>query len=240
MKQTLTEIRWCQNMTSESHKTVRFFFDYISPYSYLAWTQLPSLIKKYGVNIHLCPVLFAGLLKVHNQRGPAEIPAKRRWMIDNVLRKAASLAVSISPPTYHPFNPLLALRATVAAKTTEELRLITEACFNAVWVDSLHIVEPDVLISVLNLADLNGQKLVEQADTDVTKRILQQNTDEATSAGVFGVPTFVVDDQLFWGVGDVPFLEAWLSGDDLLEHEKSQLWRNGVEPSAQRRTTQDR
>ena len=240
MKQTPTGSRWCQDMTIKSHKTVRFFFDYISPYSYLAWTQLPNLIKKFGVNIQLCPVLFAGLLKVHNQLGPAEIPAKRRWMIDNVLRKAASLAVSISPPTYHPFNPLLALRATVAAKTTEELRLITEACFNAVWVDSLHIVEPDVLISVLNLADLNGQKLVEQADTDVTKRILQQNTDEATSAGVFGVPTFVVDDQLFWGVGDVPFLEAWLSGDDLLEHEKSQLWRNGVKPSAQRRTTQDR
>jgi len=95
-------------MASEA---VRFYFDFVSPNAYLAWTQLPALAAQYGTAIEPVPVLFAGLLEAHGQLGPAEMPAKTRWMVRNNLRKAARLGVALNPPAFHPFNPLLALCA---------------------------------------------------------------------------------------------------------------------------------
>lgn len=92
--------------------TVRFYFDYVSSNPYLAWTQLARLTEGYGVTVDPVPVLFAGLLGAYGQLGPAEVPAKAFWMGKNTLRKAALLGVPLNPPAFHPFNPLLALRAS--------------------------------------------------------------------------------------------------------------------------------
>src|SRR5216683_183732 len=92
--------------------TIHFYFDYISSNAYLAWNQLPRLADKYGFAINPVPVLFAGLLEAHGQLGPAEVPPKSLWMSKNNLRKAALLGVSLNPPAFHPFNPLLALRVS--------------------------------------------------------------------------------------------------------------------------------
>jgi 2-hydroxychromene-2-carboxylate isomerase len=88
-----------------------FYFDFISPYAFLAWTQLPALAKRCRTTLEPVPVLFAGLLDAHGQKGPAEIPAKRRYLFKDIARKARRLGFpSISAPPAHPFNPLLSLR----------------------------------------------------------------------------------------------------------------------------------
>src|SRR6185503_18890696 len=109
--------------------TVRFYFDYISPNAYLAWTQLPALAERYGVAVEPVPVLFAGLLEAHGQLGPAEVPAKMRWMSKSNLRKAARLRVALNPPAFHPFNPLLALRVSALPRDASQQHALVEALF---------------------------------------------------------------------------------------------------------------
>src|ERR1700754_987264 len=89
---------------------LRVYFDFISPYAYLAWTQLPGLAARHGCTIEPIPVLFAALLEHHGTRGPAEVPAKRRYLLVDVAPKARALGVPVGLPPHHPFNPLLALR----------------------------------------------------------------------------------------------------------------------------------
>jgi 2-hydroxychromene-2-carboxylate isomerase len=89
---------------------VRFYFDFISPYAYLASTQLDGIAARTQVTIERVPVLFAALLDAHGQKGPAEIPAKRRYTWKDVSRKCHAAGVPIAPPPSHPFNPLLGLR----------------------------------------------------------------------------------------------------------------------------------
>ncbi len=88
-------------------RVIRFYFDYISPNAYLAWTQLPALAERNGCRIEPMPVLFAGLLEAHRQLGPAEVAPKMRWMWKNIARKAAMIGVQLNAPAFHPFNPLL-------------------------------------------------------------------------------------------------------------------------------------
>src|SRR5512147_2397257 len=91
-------------------RSLRFYFDYLSTNAYVAWTQLPKLSERFGVEVEPVPVLFAGLLGAHGQLGPAEVIPKAIWMAKNNLRKAALLGVPLNPPRHHPWNPLLSLR----------------------------------------------------------------------------------------------------------------------------------
>src|SRR5690349_4880620 len=91
-----------------------FFFDYISHNAYLAWHKAPALAARHGLALTPVPVLFGAMLSHYRQIGPAELPAKSAWMLRNVLRKARLHGIPIAPPASHPFNPLLALRATCA------------------------------------------------------------------------------------------------------------------------------
>ena len=94
-----------------SGAVIRFYFDYISPNAYLAWTQLPALAARNGCFIEPVQVLFAGLLEAHRQLRPTEVLPKMRWMWKNILRKATVIGVPLSAPAFHPFNPLLVLAA---------------------------------------------------------------------------------------------------------------------------------
>src|SRR5512140_3653821 len=91
---------------------IRFCFDYVSPYAYLAWTQIHALAARHGREVTPVPVLFAALLDAAGTKGPAEIPAKRGYVFKDVLRSAHRLRVPLVPPPAHPFNPLLALRVS--------------------------------------------------------------------------------------------------------------------------------
>lgn len=222
-------------MNNKMSKSIELLFDYVSPYAYLAWTQLPRLSERFGVTVEPVPVLFAGLLNAHDNTGPAEIPAKHRWMIDNVLQTARMLGVPIRPPSFHPFNPLAALRVTASCENRGEQVSIINACFEAVWRDAVHIEEPRVLKSILAGAGVDAAAAMERATTKTAKDLLRQNTDSAIAAGVFGVPTFLLDEQLYWGVNDLALIEARLNGEQLLDKGASTLWRTRVRPSAQRR-----
>jgi 2-hydroxychromene-2-carboxylate isomerase len=218
---------------SDAHP-IRFYFDYISNNAYLAWLELQKLAAKHGRAIEPVPTLFAGLLGAHGQLGPAEIPAKAAWMFRNTLRKAALLGVPLNAPLHHPFNPLLALRVSSLPASAEERARAISALMRAVWVDRQHVSEPEVVARVLDAAGLAGARLVEEAHGDAAKARLRADTDAAIARGVFGVPTMIVGDELFWGYDDFSMLELHLAGRDPLAPDAVSRWAGKSSPSAMR------
>jgi 2-hydroxychromene-2-carboxylate isomerase len=214
---------------------VRFYFDYISSNAYLAWMKLPELLDRYGARLEPIPVLFAGLLEAHGQLGPAEIPAKAYWNWKNNLRKAALLSIPLNVPAHHPFNPLLALRASSLPMSEAERVALIDCLFKAVWVRRMHVSEPSVVQRVAGEAGLDGPWIVAEAQTPESKARLRAQTDQAISAGVFGVPSMLVGEELFWGYDDFPYLELHLAGKDPLDPEKLRTSVRAAPPSAVRR-----
>lgn len=215
--------------------TIRFYFDYVSPNAYLAWTQLPGVADRHGFAIEPVPVLFAGLLEAYGQLGPAEVPAKLRWMFKNNLRKATLLGVAINPPAFHPFNPLLALRVSSLPLESPERWSLIGSLFRAVWVRGLHVSDAAVVAELADQIGLEGAALVSEAQHSTCKARLREQTDDAIARGVFGVPTMGVGNELFWGYDDFPHLELFLAGKDPLDATEWQKWSAIPRPSAVRR-----
>jgi 2-hydroxychromene-2-carboxylate isomerase len=222
-------------MTAPNRPVISFYLDYISSNAYLAWTQIAALAARHDAALEPIPVLFAGLLEAHGQLGPAEVPAKSLWMFKNNLRKAALLGVPLNPPAFHPFNPLLALRVSSLALDAQRRADVITALFEAVWVRGLHVSEPSVVASIADALGLDGARLVADAQRDETKTRLRRQTDDAIARGVFGVPSMLVGDELFWGYDDFPYLERRLAGTDPLASFTWPRDATAPQPSAMRR-----
>jgi 2-hydroxychromene-2-carboxylate isomerase len=190
-------------------KTITCYLDFISPYAYLAFEALPTSLMGVSHRIVYKPVLFAGMLKHHGQLGPAEIAGKREWTYRQVLWQAKQLGVPFDMPLSHPFNPLALLRLAVACSADgEPNRYVCETIFKHVWQGGA--AADDVVRLQALTQQLAPQRLV---DASEVKAQLKANTEEAIAQGAFGVPTFCVDDKLFWGLDALPMLRAYLDGD---------------------------
>lgn len=213
---------------------IEFYFDYISHNAYIAWSQIGAIAKKHDRLIEPIPILFAGLLKAHNQLGPAEVPAKLKWMTSNVLRKAALLNIPLNPPASHPFNPLLALRASLINVEDEKRIELINCIFNAVWVDGLDVSDTGVVSEIFTKCDIEAQEAIDECNNQDVKGKLIDNTKCAIENAVFGVPSMIIDDELFWGYDDFPYMEIFLKGDDPINKNHLKNWDN-VRSTAQRR-----
>lgn len=203
-------------MTSTAQRRVDFYFDYISHNAYLAWHRLPGIAADAGFTVRCVPVLFAGFLKACGQLGPAEIPAKLAWMNRNNLRKAAQLGIPFNAPKQHPFHPLFTLRLSCQPMPEADRARVTGALLQAVWADGVDPNDHAAVTAVLDGAGLDGKTLVAGASSAAAKAALLANGEEALRRGVFGVPTMVVGDEVFWGYDDLDFLDMLLNGRDPL------------------------
>ncbi len=204
---------------------ITFYFDYISHNAYLAWCRLPEIAKRNGCAVIPVPVLFTGFLKRYGQLGPAEIEPKIEWMNRNNLRKAALLGVPFNAPVVHPFNPLLLLRASHAEMLREERLRLMEVLLRGIWVDRLDPRDAAACAAYLDQAGFEGDALIAFAGTFAAKDAVRHATDAAIEAGVFGVPTMVVDDEIFWGYDDLFYLDKFLQGEGRIEPSELEPWR---------------
>ena len=171
---------------------ISWVFDLISPYAYLGLTQLPQLPP--GIEVELVPALFGVVLNHHGQVGPAEIESKRRFTYRFVVWRARQMGVPFKMPPTHPFNCLNAMRLVVAAGSD---RKSVATAFDFVFGQGRDVADPAVLAE---LAQALGLPDVQAALNDATvKKSLRDSTDWAIQRRVFGVPTYVVGDELFWG-----------------------------------------
>jgi 2-hydroxychromene-2-carboxylate isomerase len=190
-------------------KTITCYFDFISPYAYLAFEALPRALMGVSQHVVYKPVLFAGMLKHHGQLGPAEIAGKREWTYRQVLWQARELGVRLDMPASHPFNPLALLRLAVASSADgQPNRYVCETIFRHVWQGGAPADDAARLQALVT--QLNPMRA---SDAPELKAQLKANTEEAIARGVFGVPTFCVDDKLFWGLDALPMMRAYLDGD---------------------------
>ncbi|HEX6828999.1 MAG TPA: 2-hydroxychromene-2-carboxylate isomerase [Burkholderiales bacterium] len=173
-------------------RNVDWFFDFISPYSWLQFARFPALPE--GTAPSLRPVLFAGLLEAWGHKGPAEIPAKRRFTYRQIVWLAQRDGIPLRFPPAHPFNPLRPLRLALALGCG---RNVVGTIFRFIWEEG-RLVEDDA-----EWAELARRLGVPDADARIqapeVKAALRRNGEEAVAAGVFGVPSFVADGEVFWG-----------------------------------------
>ena len=190
-------------------KKIDWYFDFISPFSYLASEQLDRLPA--NIELRPRPVLFAGLLQHWQTKGPAEIVPMRRFTFRHIQWLADKHNIPLKLPPLHPFNPLKLLRLCIALDNEPAL---AQRLFRFVWAEGRSSDDPDnwqELIEELGIED--AEKLV---STPEVKAQLRQNTEDAILKNVFGVPSFVVDDEIFWGFDAIDFLLAYLHEPELL------------------------
>ena len=195
-------------------KTITFYFDFISPYAYLAFEELPQALAGLSYSVRYKPVFFGGLLQHNGQLGPAELPGKREWVYRQTQWLAHTQGIPFAMPAAHPFNPLPLLRLAVATDSAgEPNRYVCETIFRHVWVGGADAADP------ARLADLAAALHTARApylEPQAAKDRLTQHTQDAIGAGVFGVPSYAVDDRVFWGLDALPMLRAYLEDDPSL------------------------
>ena len=199
---------------------IYFYFDFISPYSYFAWRKLPALAKKYNREIEACPIVFGKLLDKWGQLGPAEIPPKNCWLNKYCLRYAAINGFEFNPPKTHPFNPLAALRMSLKEVSGVDQLKVIETIFKGGWSRGADLGDLSTLISLLNKQSIDGEIFSKKISKTEIKNLLINETNKAIRKGVFGVPTIIIDDNLFWGNDQMDHIELLLDGKDPLDRER--------------------
>ncbi|MEL6341103.1 MAG: 2-hydroxychromene-2-carboxylate isomerase [Myxococcota bacterium] len=206
---------------------IRFYFDFISPFAYLAWKALPRLETELGKPCEPVPILLAALLNHHGHKGPAEIPPKRVYIFKQCLRIAAREDLHLSPPAAHPFNPLLGLRiATLPDLTANERHRLIDVLFDATWGPGDGIDSREKVEVALKKAGFESERLIEQATADENKARLQAATEKAITAGVFGVPSIAVGDEIFWGHDALPDVMRFVRGEDPVTDSDLARWKD--------------
>jgi len=197
---------------------IHFYFDFISPYAWLAFKALPKSLEGISHRVHYHPVVFGAMLKHHGQLGPAEMPGKRDWTYQQVMWLAKQQGTDLQMPASHPFNSLALLRLAVAASDNgQPNRYVVESIFKHVWCTGLEASDAAQFAALqLHLFSQANLSLKDPQSVEV-KQLLQQQTQQAIDLGLFGVPSMVVNGQVFWGQDALPMLRAYLQGDAWFE-----------------------
>jgi 2-hydroxychromene-2-carboxylate isomerase len=199
-------------MRMDEPTRVVWVYDVISPFAYLSLPRLKEFSGR--VTLEPRPVLFAALLDHFGQRGPAEISTKRRFTYRFALWRARRLKLPMRLPPAHPFNPLAALRLIIAAGS--DLRA-AETVLTAAFRDGRDLGDPKVIEALAH--ELGVTEPQAQLADPAVKARLRANTDWAIARGIFGVPTFVIGEEFFWGHDAIDMALDYLKDPDSFADE---------------------
>lgn len=205
-----------------SVRSLDFYFDYISPYAYFSWRKIHELCGRYDIVLNAHPVVFGKLLDHWGQLGPAEVRPKKTALYKYCDRYAKLHDFEFNPPACHPYNPLPALRLSLPEVSGTEQHRVISAIFEAGWSKGSDLACRNTLADILDNLQLDSAALMASIETPDIKARLQQETETAISRDVFGVPTFIIDDELFWGNDQLEHIELYLQGNDPLDTERVQ------------------
>jgi 2-hydroxychromene-2-carboxylate isomerase len=190
----------------------------VSPYAWLGWHELNACRGRLDLEVEPLPVLFGVLLDARGGVGPAEIPEKRAYIFRDVQRCAQLAGLRLSGPPRHPFNPLKALRLCAALRDAETRFRFTGKLLDAAWSEGRDL-ESDETLRELLLASQLPTSLLDSITTPAVKEQLRAHVDRALELGVFGVPSFAIGGELFWGHDRMPHVAAFLRGELVLDEE---------------------
>ena len=179
-------------------KSIDFYYDFGSPTAYLAWTQLSNLNDdKYKVSF--IPVLLGGIFKATDNKPPGLVIPKAKWMFKDVKMYADKYQVEFNMNDAFPVNTLYMMRGAVYAKNNNLLKKYNSVIFRAMWVENINLNEPKNIINVLESNGFISKDFLEAAEDQSIKDTLKTNTTKAVDKGIFGVPSFIVDGELYFG-----------------------------------------
>lgn len=194
-------------------RTVEFFFDFGSPTTYLAWTQLPAICANAGATLVYRPILLGGVFQATGNSSPVMVPAKGKYMLTDLARFAGRYGVPLNFNPHFPVNTLALMRGAVGLQQRhdEKFEAYVSAMFNAMWVESRNMGDPAVVGKALAKAGIDPQAVLALAADPAVKEALKASTDEAVRRGAFGAPTMFVGDQMFFGQDRLDFVREALA-----------------------------
>jgi 2-hydroxychromene-2-carboxylate isomerase len=194
-------------------RTLEFYFDYGSPYSYLADTQVEAIARRTGAALARKPMLLGGVFKATGNSSPAEQPAKAKWSAFDMPMWARYYGVPFQRNPHFPVNTLALMRGAAAAQLDGMFDRYHPAMFKAMWVEGRNLNDVKEVAAVLTAAGLDAAKFASRIQEQDVKDRLKATTDEAVARGAFGAPTSFVDGQMFFGNDRLAFVELALKGD---------------------------
>ena len=193
-------------------KSVDFYFDVGSPAAYLAWTQMPRIAEATGATVNYKPFLLGGVFQSTGNKSPMEVPAKGKYMLDDLQRYATRYGVQFAHNPHFPINTLMLMRGATGLQLRDPAKLLPygDAIYKAIWVEGKNMSDPATVGGVLHAAGFNPQELLALTADQEVKDKLKVDTAEAVARGVFGAPTFFIDGRMYWGQDRLDFVKEAL------------------------------
>ncbi|MGZ5891625.1 MAG: 2-hydroxychromene-2-carboxylate isomerase [Caldimonas sp.] len=194
-------------------RSVEYFFDFGSPTSYLAWTQLPKIAAETGAGIVWRPMLLGGVFKATGNASPVSVPAKGRWMNADIARWAARYGVPFRFNPHFPINTLTLMRGATGLQMRQpaDFARYLDVVHRAMWEAPANLGDPAMLAAILAEAGVDADRFMALVADPQVKARLVATTEEAVARGVFGAPTFFVGDDMFFGQDRLDFVREALT-----------------------------
>ena len=194
-------------------RTLEFYYDYGSPYSYLADTQVEAITKRADATLVRRPMLLGGVFKATGNASPMTVELKSKWSAFDMPMWAKHYGVPFQRNPFFPVNTLVLMRGAAAAQIDGLFERYHPAIYRAMWVDGRNLNDIAEVAAVLTAAGLDAQKFGSRIQDQDVKDRLKATTEEAVARGVFGAPTSFVGDMMFFGNDRLPFVEMALKGE---------------------------
>jgi|TARA_B110000211_G_scaffold36451_1_gene36724 2-hydroxychromene-2-carboxylate isomerase len=189
-------------------KPFDFYFDFISPYSFLAHKELKKIEKKESIKIKYRPILLGGLHNMHSIKAPAFIPAKAKFMIRDCKLIAEKNKIKFKFNSYFPIKTLNLMRGIFIAEEDGYKSFYIDKIFDAMWQDGFNMNDQNIVDKILKNIDINPKTFFLRSSNQNIKALLKKRTDEAYAKGIFGAPTFLINNKIFWGQDRLEFVIA--------------------------------
>ena len=181
------------------NKTIDFYFDFISPYAFISFQQIKSLKFKQEFKFRLKPVLLGGLHNLHKITAPAFIPAKAKFMIRDCKMVSEKCKISFKFNSYFPIKTVDLMRGVLIAEEDGIANNYIDKIFETMWVSGLNLNDQQVVDKTLKNLEINPKTFSLRLSSQNIKDELKKRTQEAYEKCVFGAPTFLVNNKIFWG-----------------------------------------
>ena len=187
-------------------KPFDFYFDFVSPYTFLAHKKITRIENEHSVKVKYMPILLGGLLKLAGIKADMDIPIKGKYMIKDCKLWAEKYNIIFKFNNYFPISTLNLMRCTLVAEKKGFARNFINKIFDAIWKDDLNLNDNIILEKLLKNFDRNPKNFLLEAADQKIKDELKEKTERAHKMGIFGAPTFVVNDKIFWGQDRLDFV----------------------------------
>ena len=181
------------------NKSLDFYFDFISPYSFLAHKEIKRIQKKNIIKINYKPILLGGLHNLHGIKAPAFIPAKSKFMVRDCKIIAEKKKIKFKFNSYFPIKTVTLMRGVFVAREDEFESYYIEKIFDSIWKFGLNMDDRNIMEKILKNININPNNFFLRTSSQAIKNLLRKKTDEAFEKSIFGAPTFIANNKLFWG-----------------------------------------